>query len=86
MADQNQNQNQSGPMQEVVNMVSQRTGLGEDMSRTAVNTVIGFLKDRLPAPISTAIDTYMNKGAVDTSNLGNLGSELGGMFGKKGNK
>ena len=35
-------------MDELVKLVSQKTGLSEQMAKTAVETVIGFLKDKLP--------------------------------------
>lgn len=63
-------------MDELVKMVSEKTGLSEEMSKVAVDTVIDYLKDKLPAPIDSQIDTVLEGG--DASSM--LGS-LGGMFG-----
>ncbi|MDQ3197426.1 MAG: DUF2267 domain-containing protein [Pseudomonadota bacterium] len=41
-------------MDELINMVAQRTGLAPEKARTAVDTVVGFLKDKLPAPLAGA--------------------------------
>ena len=37
-------------MDELIKLVSEKTGLPEATARVAVETVLGFLKDRLPAP------------------------------------
>lgn len=37
-------------MDELVRQVTQRTGISEEQARTAVETVVGFLKERLPLP------------------------------------
>ena len=36
-------------MQALIKMVSEKTGISEAQATTAVNTVIGFLKDKMPA-------------------------------------
>jgi hypothetical protein len=69
-------------MDELVKLVSQKTGLGEDKARTAVETVVGFLKDKLPAPIAGQIDSAL-KGEGMADKLGGLAGGLGGMFSKQ---
>jgi uncharacterized protein (DUF2267 family) len=66
-------------MDELVKLVSQNTGLSEDMSRQAVQVVVNYLKDRLPAPAAAQADAILSGG----SDLGNLAKGLGGMLGKK---
>ncbi|HEY9076397.1 MAG TPA: hypothetical protein VIO61_07625 [Anaerolineaceae bacterium] len=63
-------------MEELVNLVAQKTGLAPDAARTAVNTVLDFLKAKLPAPIANQIDGVLNSGGVD-SVIGGLGGLLG---------
>jgi hypothetical protein len=63
-------------MEELIKLVSQKTGLSEDMARTAVETVIGFLKQKLPAPIAGQIDSILEGGGLEQA-LGGLGSLLG---------
>ena len=69
-------------MEELVKLVSEKTGLSQDMAKTAVDTVVGFLKDKLPDPIAGQIDAVLG-GAGDVSDLGNVTQSLGGLFGKK---
>jgi hypothetical protein len=67
---------------ELVKLVSQKTGLSEEMSRTAVEIVIGFLKQKLPAPIAGQIDSVLG-GAGAPKGVQDLAKGLGGMLGKK---
>jgi hypothetical protein len=69
-------------MDALVNMVAQRAGLSEDKARTAVDTVVNFLKERAPAGLSGQIDSLVSGGAG--SSLGGVASSLGGMLGDKG--
>jgi hypothetical protein len=45
---------------ELVNLVSTKTGLNEQMATLAVDTVISFLKEKLPAPMSTQLDSLLS--------------------------
>ena len=65
-------------MDELVKMVSERTGLSEEMSQKAVETVLEYLKDRLPAPIAGQLDNFL---AADGGKSGGLGGMVGGLFG-----
>jgi uncharacterized protein (DUF2267 family) len=71
-------------MEELVKQVSSRTGISEDQARTAVTTVLGFLKDKLPAPIAGQIDNVLGgsaEGNEGGGGLGDLASKVGGMLG-----
>lgn len=58
-------------MDELVKLVSQKSGIPEDAARKAVDTVLGFLKQKLPAPIAGQIDAAIkNPGTVNTLNQG----------------
>jgi hypothetical protein len=67
-------------MDELVKLVSQKTGIPEDTARTAVQTVVGYLKQKLPAPIAAQIDTVLAGGGPG---LGDAAKGLGGMLGKR---
>ena len=69
-------------MDELVKMVSQKTGLSEEMARAAVEIVIGFLKEKLPAPIAGQIDSVLG-GADLTKGVEDLAKGLGGILGKE---
>ena len=68
-------------MDELVKLVAEKTGLSEEMSKLAVETVLNYLKGKLPAPIAGQIDNVLAGGAA--GGLGDLTEGLGGLFGKK---
>jgi hypothetical protein len=49
-------------MDDLVKLVAKKTGLPEDQARTAVKTVIDYLKERLPAPIGGQLDALLDSG------------------------
>ena len=77
-------------MDQLVNEVSQRTGLPQDQAQQAAQAVIDYLKGALPGPIGSQIDSLLGGqgGMPDVSGLagqaeqtlGGMGG-LGGMFG-----
>jgi hypothetical protein len=72
-------------MEELIRMVSQKIGVSEDQAKTAVHTVVGFIKDKLPAPIASQIDGVIGGGGNATGEpaggLGEVAKGIGGMFG-----
>ena len=73
-------------MEELIRQVSQRAGIDEGKARAAVETVVGFLKDKLPAPVAGQLDGVLGGGGAGgglADQAGNLMGGLGGMFGKK---
>ena len=68
-------------MDELVKQVVEKTGIPEATARQVVETVIGFLKDKLPAPIASQIDGAL--GNVDLGAAADALKGLGGLFGRK---
>ncbi|MCB0164686.1 MAG: hypothetical protein KDI79_10685 [Anaerolineae bacterium] len=63
-------------MDELVKLVSVKTGLSEEMSKVAVETVISHLKDKLPAPVAAQVDAAIGgEGAT-----GGIASMAKGLF------
>jgi hypothetical protein len=67
-------------MEELIKRVSERAGISEEQARSAVETVAEFLKEKVPAPYSSYIDSFMSGGGSQGGGMGNI---LGGMFGNK---
>ncbi|MDQ3197304.1 MAG: hypothetical protein M3Q32_13320 [Pseudomonadota bacterium] len=65
-------------MDELINMVAQRTGLAPEKARTAVDTVVGYLKTKLPGPLAGQIDSALAGGG---GGLGDAAKNLGSKFG-----
>jgi hypothetical protein len=64
-------------MDQLIKMVQERAGIDEGQARSAVETVIGFLKDRAPEPIKGQIDSWAG-GQGEGSPLEGVGSMFGG--------
>ena len=67
-------------MDELVKMVSQKTGLPDDKARMAVQTVVDYIKKKLPGPVAGQIDSVLQGGS---GGLADAAKGLGGMLGRK---
>jgi hypothetical protein len=65
-------------MEELVKLVSQKTGLPQDKAKVAVDTVINFLKEKLPPTIAGQLDTVLKGGSLPEDLTKGLGDLLGG--------
>lgn len=63
-------------MDELIKLVTSKAGISEAQAKQAVETVLGFLKDKLPAPLAGQVDALLK------GNVGDLTSGLGGLFKK----
>ena len=73
-------------MDDLIKLVSSKAGIQEAQAKTAVETVIGFLKQKLPAPIAGQLDAALSNEVVlgQAGQLIDKGVEsLGGLLGKK---
>lgn len=67
-------------MNEIIQRLIEKTGLPEDKASEAVNIVAGFLKEKLPAPMASQIDSLLAGGAGTGASAAGM---LGGLFGNK---
>jgi len=77
-------------MNELIALVAQKTGLPKETAKQAVEVVLNFLKERLPAPLASQVDallensgsltSVLDDGKIDANDAANL---LGGLFGGK---
>ena len=70
-------------MEQLINMIAERTGISVEQAREATNMVVGFLKERLPEPVAAHVESVLNNQSV-----GDLADQaqkrlggLGGLFG-----
>jgi len=68
-------------MDELIKLVTKKVGISEAQAKQAVETVLGFLKDKLPAPVASQIEGVLKGGEMP--DVGGIGKKLGGLFGKK---
>ena len=55
--------------EQVINLIVKRTGITRENAEKAVLVVFDFLKTKLPAPIATQVDSFLNTGSVNTSGI-----------------
>ena len=68
-------------MNELINQITQRTGISESQAQQAVQIVTNFLKQRLPGPAASQLDNFIGQGGQGGKSMGQAGQNLGGMFG-----
>ena len=74
-------------MDELINRVTAKTGLSPGQAKAAVGSVIGFLKEKLPAPIASSLDSLVSgaEGSEEANKEGltnKATAALGNLFGK----
>ena len=76
-------------MDELVKLVSSKVGISPEQAQQAVTTVIGFLKEKLPAGLGSQLDGLVGGGGAGAAggagglDLGSVENAVGGLFGKK---
>lgn len=68
-------------MQELVQLIVERTGISEESATQAVDAVIAYVKQRAPAPVAAQLENYLT-GETAASAVGAAKGALGSMFGK----
>jgi hypothetical protein len=63
---------------ELINQLKSRVGLDDEQARSAAQTVIEFLKQRLPSPVASQLDSALSGVSAE-----GVKDALGGVFGKK---
>jgi len=70
-------------MDELINVVSEKTGMSQEQSQEAVNAVVGFLKERLPAPLAGMLSSHLGGEQADGAAAGGgLAGEATEILGK----
>jgi hypothetical protein len=63
-------------MEELVELVVEKTGIPEATARKAVQTVLDYLKEKLPQPVAGMLDNFL-----EGDSAGDLLEGLGSLFG-----
>lgn len=69
-------------MDKLLELVQEKAGISADQARKAVDTVMDFMKDKLPAPLASQVAKYMDDGGDDGDDGegGGMMDKVGGMF------
>lgn len=67
-------------MDELITLVTQKTGISAEQAKQAIETVLEFAKSKLPAPLAAQLDGLL-KSDNPAQGLGDIAKGLGGLFG-----
>jgi uncharacterized protein (DUF2267 family) len=56
-------------MQELIKVVTEKAGISESQAKTAVETVVNFLKDKLPGGIGGQVESFLSGQAGTVGNV-----------------
>jgi uncharacterized protein (DUF2267 family) len=71
-------------MHQLIQQVADRAGISEDSATRAVETVMNFLRDKLPGPLASQVENYLggegeaSEAGAGESMMARAGSMLGG--------
>ena len=74
-------------MEELLKTIQEKTGLPVDKAQDVIETVVGFIADKLPGPIASQVKGFLggDDDGGDTGGAGGLLDQakdaLGGIFG-----
>jgi hypothetical protein len=66
-------------MDELVNQITQRTGISQNQAQQAVQVTVNFLKQKLPPQIASQVENYI--GGQGGKGMGGTMGQSQGMFG-----
>jgi len=63
---------------ELIEQLKSRVGLDDDKARSAAQTVVEFLKNRLPAPVASQLESALSGGGAE-----GIAGKIGDIMGRK---
>ena len=64
MLSQHHNDFERNDMQDLINLMVTTVGITEEQAKQSVNAVLGYVRDKLPAPIAAQVDTFLASGGA----------------------
>ena len=68
-------------MDDLIKLVTKQAGISEAQAKKAVETIMDFIKDKLPGPLAGHVQGLLSGGEMP--DLGDLSKALGDILGKK---
>lgn len=67
-------------MEELIQTVADRTGLTPDQAKSAIETIVGLIKDKLPMGLGDKVEAMLQGGSESSTESSSLGGDLlGGL-------
>ncbi|MBL7731173.1 MAG: hypothetical protein JNM88_08355 [Chitinophagaceae bacterium] len=68
-------------MEELIKTVSGKAGISEGQAKSAIDTVVSFLKDKLPGGIGGQVESFLSGNAGKVGDvIDGIKDKAGGMF------
>ena len=69
-------------MEELIKMVTSKVGISELQAKSAIETVVSFLKNKLPAGLGSQVESFIHgKGDSTGSTEDDIKNKTGGFLG-----
>lgn len=69
-------------MQDLIKMVTEKTGISESQAKSAVETVVSFLKDKMPGGLGSQVESFITGNAGSIGNItDSIKDKVGGLLG-----
>jgi uncharacterized protein (DUF2267 family) len=66
-------------VEDIIKLVTKKAGISPDQAKSAVQTVLKFLKDKLPGPVADQVEGVLS----GKSSAQDVTGTIGGLLGKK---
>lgn len=68
-------------MEELIKLVTSKVGISEVQAKSAVETIVSFLKDKMPAGLGGQVESFIkSSGNKDGGEGGGLIEQIGGFL------
>ena len=51
-------------MEDLVKLIVQQVNITEEQAKQTINTMLGYIRDQLPAPMAAQVDTFLANGGL----------------------
>ncbi len=69
-------------MQDLIKMVTEKTGISESQAKSAIDTVVSFLKDKMPGGLGSQVESFIAGNAGSIGNIADsIKDKVGGLLG-----
>ena len=69
-------------MEELIKMVTQKVGISEAQAKSAVETVVSFLKDKMPGGLGSQVESFIGGNAGSMGGVvDSIKDKIGGLLG-----
>ncbi len=68
--------------QQLIDQIAQRVGIPPDKAQLAVDVVVGYLKQHLPAAAGSQLDNALSGDETTAGGVTAVATKIGSMFGK----